>query len=83
MALLAEAAPVFYTLLLVTAIMCFLVGTCWLFIAFLKDIKNDVSLLNVSETSDDRLEIVAERFCTIIQRFLDITQLSYKFHRLF
>lgn len=55
----------------------FLIGSCWLFISFMKDLTNDLGFLNVggSKTNESRRKM-KQRFCKIIQDYLSVKELS-------
>lgn len=61
--------------------MCLLVGCCWLFSAFAKDITNDLYFLNMSlrpnSQRNDRLEFRRD-FCQLVQLHSDAKELSAK-----
>lgn len=56
--------------------LCFYAGSCWLIIAFGKDIANDLDLLNVGGASNRNRKLTRERFGKIIQIHMDVKQLS-------
>lgn len=70
------SASITYTVHLVTTIICYLVASCRSFVAFLEDIKNDVTFLNVGGTSDYSQVMLKQRLCNIIQLYSDVKQLS-------
>lgn len=72
LAMISEGAGILYTLHTVTTIICYLAASCRSFVAFLKDIQNDVPLLNVCETPNDD----HKRLCNIIQLYSDVKELS-------
>lgn len=76
MAFLTEVGASVATFLCVASLICFLIGACWLFIHFVKDIADDLSALNVSETSDSNRKEMMKSFCAIIQSYTDVTELS-------
>lgn len=61
------------TFLCVASIICFLIGSCWLFIHFAKDIADDLSILNAGEISSNNYKEVMDGFCNIIQSYTDVT----------
>lgn len=74
--MISEGAAITSTLLLVTAIVCYSAGSCQIIVAFLDDIKNDVTFLNVGGTSDHGQIMVKKHLCNIIQLYSDVKQLS-------
>lgn len=62
------------TFLCVASIICFLIGSCWLFIYFVKDIADDLSTLNAGEISSKNNKEVMDGFCNIIQSYTDVTE---------
>lgn len=54
----------------------FYIGSCWLFISFVKDIKNDLDLLNVAGKSKRSRMKVTERFCDVVQVYSNVKELS-------
>lgn len=73
MALFTEAAASVATFLVVASIICYLIGSCWLFIHFVKDIADDLHALNVTER-DFNYKEVKKCFCDIIQSYTDVTE---------
>lgn len=75
-------AGTYATFICVMPIVVFLIGCCWLFIAFVKDISNDLPLLNEFKTCDRQIQQQRiEAFCNIIELFSDAKQLSRKTHK--
>lgn len=55
----------------------FLTGSCWFIILFVKDITEDLEFLHVGGVSTNESRVkMKERFCNIIQNYLDVKQLS-------
>lgn len=71
---LTEAGASVATFLCVASVICFLIGSCLLFIHFVKDIADDLPALNVNEPSDSNYMEVKKRFCDIIQSYTDVTK---------
>lgn len=60
---------------------CFLIGSCWLFISFAKDATNDLSLLiNVEKPRRNYAEL-GKRFCDIVRAYSDVKELSMTWSR--
>lgn len=77
-ALIAQSIPIYCTLFCAHSTISFLIGSCWLIVSFVNDITNDLPLLNVGGASN-RNEIT-KRFCRIVEFYMDVKQLSKKFH---
>lgn len=58
-----------------TPTMGFYVGSCWLFIIFVRDITKDLQLLNVGSASERNYKKMSERFGHAIQLHSDLKQL--------
>lgn len=56
----------------------FLIGSCWLFISFVGDIKNDLDLLGTTGESEQGRLNVTQRFCNLVQVYSNIEELSNK-----
>lgn len=56
----------------------FYIGSCWLFIAFAKDIKNDLDQLHIAGNSKRSHMKVMERFCNNVQAYSNAKELSDK-----
>lgn len=54
----------------------FYAGSCWLFVAFIEDITNDLELLNVDGASSHHHKKVKKYFGQIIQLHTDVKQLG-------
>lgn len=59
-------------------IMCFLIASCWLSIAFVKDISCNLSHLSIGGTPDQNQIKLIENFSKIIHFYGDARQLSVK-----
>lgn len=57
---------------------CFFIGSCWLYICLAKNLRNDLSLLNVHRKAKERNKKIKECFCQIVQNFADVKELSGK-----
>lgn len=66
----------FYTTYIVVPFLCLAIGSLSVINAFVKDTSNDLSMLNVTKTSDVSDRKFDQRFCNIIQRFSDAKELS-------
>lgn len=55
---------------------CFLLGCCWLFICFAKEVTNDLSLLNINGRRKRNRFEVKQRFCNIVRVYTDVKELS-------
>lgn len=75
-ALFIELAAAFAMLFSVLTIICLLVGSCWLFIAFVEDIINDLTQLKIDEKSNATDREMKTCFSNIIQFYSDAKQLS-------
>lgn len=74
----AMSLSLFPVILSQLACIFFLMGSCWLFILFVKDITDDAELLNVGGMSRNRRGHIKmkQRLCSIIRNDLDVKQLS-------
>lgn len=77
MALCIEWMAVFSIIQTTIPVMCFFIGSCWLYIAFAKDITNDLNLLDIGgfESNEGRTKIKL-KLCHIAQIHSDAKQLS-------
>lgn len=75
-ALLFETVAMFGVNLGSVPIGCFLLGTCWLVMAFVDDIINDISILNGYGKSMRDAWKVKPQFHFIVQNIADAKQLS-------
>lgn len=57
--------------------MCLLMGTCWLFVAFAKDLTNDLHFLNINLPSNSNSLQLRGHLCKLIQLYSDIKELSW------
>lgn len=74
--LFAQAISAYYALVCVCSTLCFLVGSIWLFIAFIEDISQELSMLDVDQKIDAKQTDKLQRFCHVIQLYSDVKQLS-------
>lgn len=72
-AYLTEAGASVATFLCVSSIICFLIGSCWLFSHFVKDIADDLPTLDNSRTSNSNRTELMKYF---IQSYSVVTELS-------
>lgn len=75
-AFVVELCGSFYTTYIVVPYLCLAIGSLSIINAFVKDISNDLSMLNVTKGTDENHSKIKERFCDIIQRFSDAKELS-------
>lgn len=74
--LLLESSETFSIVSIALSAICFLVGSCWLFISFAKDMQYNLNLLNIGgESNENRLK-QKERLCNIVNFFSDVKKLS-------
>lgn len=64
-----------------TPLIAFITGSCWIFIAFVKDLENDLPKLNGDEKPIEKQSLqyqleIKQIFCDIAQRFSDGKQLN-------
>lgn len=77
MAVLIEATVSFSVVFSASPVICFVVGSSWLFIAFAKDIANEMPTLNVEDSIENENQKDAnESLCEIIQLYTEVKQLS-------
>lgn len=55
---------------------CFLTGSCWLFILFAKDITHDLNLLEFKGKLKRNCAESKRRFCKIVRAYSDVKELS-------
>lgn len=55
---------------------CSYVGSCWLFISFIKDIEKDLTILRVKKSSRKKGTALTARFSEIVQEYSEVKQLS-------
>lgn len=65
-----QCATAFSALFCAAQIICLLIGTCWLLIAIVKDIKSDLRKIDQSHL------VTYQGFCNIIQMYSDARELS-------
>lgn len=56
--------------------LCLLIGTSWLMIAFVKDISDELLKLNIRRASHRHRWELKVRFCSVVQLYADVKQLS-------
>lgn len=71
-----QCAACYFLCLSCTSIMCFAIGTCMMITSILRDIANDLSLLNEPIIFNARRNKIAQQFYDIIQLHCDAKQLS-------
>lgn len=71
-----ELSGSFFTSHIVIPYLCLAIATLWVIKSFVKDITNDLPMLNVTKASDANYKMVTENFCAIAQRLSDAKQLS-------
>lgn len=71
-----QCAACYFLCLSCTSIMCFAIGTCMMITSILRDIANDLSLLNEPIIFNARRNKMAQQFYDIIQLHCDAKQLS-------
>lgn len=74
-AFLAQTIESFCTVYSACPILCIVVGSCWLFIAFVKDLTSELPVLNAAIKSADERQLNVN-FCEIIKLYSDVKQLS-------
>lgn len=66
----------FCTVYLSSPVLSFIIGSCWLFGAFINDIKNDLIAFNGIESTNTNQVEIKKQFCQIVQLYSDVKQLS-------
>lgn len=67
-------------LLNLLATICFVIGSCWLYISFMNDIINDLKCFNMGAMSSKRRQAkTKERFSEIIRNCSDVKELRLDF----
>lgn len=66
-----------------TGILCYLMGSCWLFSIIVHDITDDLMHLKRTKNSDQSDRIMRERFHSIIRFYLDVKQLTDRFNEIY
>lgn len=66
----------FCTTLSSLSTICLLIGSCWLFNAFARDVTNDLALLKVNHFKHRHGREFYKRFCNIVHRYSDLKKLS-------
>lgn len=59
-----------------SATMSFKVGSCWMIITFVKDLKNDLTLLTATDMHNINYGQLKEHFCNVMRQFCVLKQLS-------
>lgn len=77
-ALCAECIAVFVELFSSSTMLCFSVGSCWLFITIVRDITNDLTYLNCNKISASNIQTKKVQFYHIIEFYSDAKQLSFQ-----
>lgn len=77
-AFLAQTIESFFTVYSACPILCIVVGSCWLFIAFVRELTSELPTLNAAiKSSDERRHLhVKKQLCEIIELYSDVKQLS-------
>lgn len=76
-ALCIECMAVFSIILTTIPLVCFFIGSCWLCIAFAKDITNDLSLWNLGGLTSNQSHLKCKmKLCRIVEIHSDVKQLS-------
>lgn len=73
---LAQTLAAYFTLVCLASVLCFLVGSCWLFITFIEDITQNLFVWNNDKTANRNHEDRLKCYCNIIQSYVDVNQLS-------
>lgn len=74
--LLLEASESFSIVSVALSAICFLVGSCWMFISFANDMTNNLHLLNIGGKSEENHVKMKERLCNVVNFFSDVKELS-------
>lgn len=61
-------------------VICFLIGSCWLLVSFVKDIQNELDLLHTTAMSEQGRLNVTERFCNLVLTYSNVKQLRHLNH---
>lgn len=75
-AFMVEVFGSFYATYIVVPYLCLAISSLSIINAFIKDIANDLPMLNVTKASDKNHKKINERFCDIVQRFSNAKELS-------
>lgn len=75
-ALLAQAFDAYFTLVCAASIICFVVGSCWLFVSFVKDVSQDIFVLNDDKSAKRTHTDLLKYYSDLIQAYADVKQLS-------
>lgn len=71
-----QCGSTFSVLFIIVAAICHFIGTCWIFVAIIQDISNELHTLNADEESHPNEREWKERLNNIIQLHSDVKQLS-------
>lgn len=74
--LIFNSSVAFCVLFSIMPAICFLTGSCWLFILFAKDITNDLKLLEINGKLKRNRAEGKRRFCRIVRVYSDVKELS-------
>lgn len=75
-AMYAQSLAVYYTLVCATLNLGLLGGLCWLFISFVEEISQDLSILNVDKLAKQNHQDLLKSYSNIVQTYEDVKQLS-------
>lgn len=72
----AQAIEAYFTLYCVPPVIAFMIGSCWLFCAFIEDITSELHVLSTKSKPNGSHNKMKTEFCNIIQLHSDVKQLS-------
>lgn len=81
-ALSVQGLAAYFTLVSISTVVCFLVGSCWLFISFIKEVSEDLCVLYDDKSAKRNHADLSKYYSNIIQTYADVKQLSTKIRSL-
>lgn len=75
-ALISQVIGAICTLYCVAPVISYMIGSCWLFCAFIKDITSELHVLRADRPSNGRQNERKKHLCKIIRLYSDVKELS-------
>lgn len=75
-----RSIQVFFSTSLAIFVLIFLLESCWLFISFADELKNNLHKLNVARRSEGNHSQVKQHLCNIVEVYSDVSDLIYDFN---
>lgn len=82
-ALFVQFTADFAVLYSASTVMCFLVGSCSLFITIIRDITGDLTVLDCNESANNSKHSIQMQFRSVIEFYLDVKQMMNTFNDIY